>query len=132
LRRVQEHNGFWQGVSGAPLEDETDVVAAAREVAEETGLTMAEPIRLDYRYEFSVEPHWRRLYAPGVETITEEVYAVKAPSDWEPTLEPREHEEYRWCAFDEAEKMLVWRENIEALRVLRRRLSSPGQKPGIR
>ena len=38
LRRTLERGGFWQGITGAPLEGESDAAAAVRETREETGL----------------------------------------------------------------------------------------------
>lgn len=124
LRRIPEHDGFWQGVSGAPEWGEPDDTAAVREVREETGLEVSERLMpVGYRYELrkaEVEGWaaavWERLYGLGVETVPEEVYAAEASADWEPTLAPSEHDAHRWCTLDEALDLLKFEENREALR----------------
>jgi dihydroneopterin triphosphate diphosphatase len=122
---VPEHGGFWQGVTGAPEGEETDVEAAVREVFEETGFRVrVEP--LDFRYELyrrpETEQQWLELYGPGIDAVPEDTFAAEAPPGIDPTLAPSEHDDFRWCSFDEAEALLKWEENKQALRVLRGRL----------
>jgi diaminopimelate epimerase len=131
LRRTPEHDGFWQGVSGAPEWGEPDEEAAVREVQEETGLDVSERLLpVGYRYELrkaEVEgwaaAAWERLYGLGVENVPEEVYAAEAPAGWEPTLAPEEHDAHRWCTLDEALELLKFEENREGLRVAARSLA---------
>jgi 8-oxo-dGTP pyrophosphatase MutT (NUDIX family) len=125
LRRIPANGGFWQGVTGAPEGDETDAEAGVREVLEETGFrVMVEP--LDFRYQLvrrpEAEQQWLELYGPGVDTVPEETFAAEVPQGVDPTLAPSEHDAFRWCSFDEAEPLLKWEENKQALRVLRERL----------
>jgi 8-oxo-dGTP pyrophosphatase MutT (NUDIX family) len=57
LRRTRERGGFWQGITGAPLPGETDVAAAVREVAEETGYAVRDTLRpLDITYTYRLPP----------------------------------------------------------------------------
>jgi diaminopimelate epimerase len=129
LRRVERLGGFWQGVTGAPDWGESDVDAAAREVWEETGFDVS--VRpLGYRYELRRDEAeewsaalWDRVYEPGVQTISEEVYAAEAPAGQEPELAPNEHDEYRWCALEEALALLKFEENREGLRRAARSLT---------
>jgi 8-oxo-dGTP pyrophosphatase MutT (NUDIX family) len=126
LERTAEHGGFWQGVTGAPEWGESDDEAARRELREETRLD-AEPRAVGFRYELrAVEPaqsgRWRELYGPGIEAVPEEVYAIAAPTDWEPTLDQREHAAYRWCLLDEALSLLTWDDNRKALEAVARLL----------
>ncbi len=117
LRRTRELGGFWQGVTGAPEPGESDTDAAVREVREETGFDVSGTIRpVGYRYELRPGPHnlyWSTLYAPGVESVPEEVFVAEVGGD--PTLEPREHMEFRWCSLAEALELLHYAENREAL-----------------
>jgi 8-oxo-dGTP pyrophosphatase MutT (NUDIX family) len=125
IRRIPEHGGFWQGVTGAPEPGESDKEAALREVREETGFDVrVEP--LDFRYELYCSPEaeqqWLELYGPGVDTVAEETFAAEVPPGMVPTLAPAEHDAFRWCSFDEALGLLKWDENRRALEVLRERL----------
>jgi lipoyl(octanoyl) transferase len=118
LRRTPELGGFWQGVTGAPEPGEADLDAAIREVREETGYDVADSIRpVDYRYEIRSGPdslYWSTLYAPGVEAVPEEVFMAEA-GPGEPTLQPGEHTEFRWCRLDEALELLHYPDNRTAL-----------------
>jgi 8-oxo-dGTP pyrophosphatase MutT (NUDIX family) len=127
MHRVPRGGGFWQGVTGAPLWDESDEQAAAREVREETGFEVEiEP--LDFRYELHRKEEdaelWARLYEPGTKIIPEECYAAEVPPGSEPTVDRVEHDEYRWCSFEEAAGLLKWEENRRALSVLGERLNA--------
>jgi diaminopimelate epimerase len=126
LRRIERLGGFWQGVTGAPEWGESDMDAAVREAFEETGLEAGGGMRIaDYRYVLrrpSQAAEWDRLYGPGVETVPEEVFAAEAPAGWEPTLS-WEHDDYRWCALEEALGLLKFEENREGLRKAARSLS---------
>jgi 8-oxo-dGTP pyrophosphatase MutT (NUDIX family) len=118
LRRTPELGGFWQGVTGAPERDESDLDAAIREVREEAGYDVAGTIQpVGYRYELRPGPHnlyWSTLYAPGVESVPEEVFVAEV-GDGEPTLEPHEHTEFRWCSLAEALELLHYPQNRTAL-----------------
>jgi 8-oxo-dGTP pyrophosphatase MutT (NUDIX family) len=125
IRRIPEQGGFWQGVTGAPEPGESDEEAAVREVFEETGFRVeVEP--LDFRYELYCSPEarqqWLDLYGPGIDTVPEETFAAEVPGGIDPTLAPAEHDDFRWCSFEEADGLLRWKENREALEVLRGRL----------
>ena len=125
LRRIPALGGFWQGVTGAPEWGEADEEAAVREVREETGFDVSVEA-LDFRYDLhrreESRDEWLRLYGPGVEVVPEEAYAAEVPAGAEPVLTPVEHGAYRWCSFEEADRMLKWKDNRRALRVLAARL----------
>jgi len=127
LRRVSRGGRFWQGVTGAPEWGEPDEQAAVREVREETGFDV-EIVPLDFRYELHRKEDdaelWDRLYEPGTKIIPEECYTAEVPSGSEPTIDPVEHDEYRWCSFEEADALLKWEHNREALAVLGEKLST--------
>jgi len=44
----------------------------------------------------------------------------------EPQLDPLEHDEWRWCRFEEALELLYWPENKEALRHCHKILAARG------
>ena len=67
-------------------------------------------------YPLTEEPADRReQYDPSVAEVTVSCFRAGAPDDWIPTLD-WEHDEYRWCAPDEAAAALRWPETARALR----------------
>ena len=121
LKRTEQHGAFWQGVSGAPEWDESDIEGAIREVLEETGFLVADDIAaVGVRYVILRETYadrdeWDRLYGPSVDAVPEEVYVAGVPLANDPTLAPYEHDDFRWCSFDEALELLSWESNRDAL-----------------
>ena len=72
-------------------------------------------LRLPQRYD--VEPRFQPLYAPGEYTVTVASFVAQAPDGWEPTLN-HEHDDYRWCSFDDALALLYWPEMKDSLRAV--------------
>ena len=71
LRRTPERGGFWQGITGAPLEGESDAAAAVRETRAETGLDVRETlVALGLEYAYGLDParagRWADVYGRGV------------------------------------------------------------------
>jgi len=129
LHRIPEREGFWQGVSGGVEWGEALADAARRELFEETGLRPVKLRRIDCSYTFPVQEEWRQLYSPsvspGVTEIVEHVF-VAAVEGEEPVITPEEHDEWHWCTYKEALALLVWPENIEALKCCQRVLEGGG------
>ncbi len=117
LRRTPEAGGFWRGVTGALEYGESFEEAARRELFEETGFIPNELVRIDYSYTFPMEDQWQRKYSPDVREIVEHVFlAFLNAGASEPKSDPREHDRWAWCPFEEALKKLRWPGNIEALK----------------
>jgi dihydroneopterin triphosphate diphosphatase len=116
LHRAPHRDPFWQGVTGAAEPDEAIVETARRELREETGYNVEHVIALDYSYTFPVAERWRELYAADVTEIREHVFIAELTGTTQPTIDPREHDDWRWCSFEEAVRLLSWPENICALR----------------
>jgi 8-oxo-dGTP pyrophosphatase MutT (NUDIX family) len=103
LLRSESQGGYWHGVAGGIEDGESPAEAAARELAEETGL-VAEPVDLERSYVY--------------DTVTVHCFQTEAPEGWEPTLD-WEHDEHRWCSLEEANALLHWPEPREVLRELK-------------
>jgi 8-oxo-dGTP pyrophosphatase MutT (NUDIX family) len=113
LKRLPERNGFWQPVTGGMEEGETQEETLRREVIEETGVkNILAVIRSLCYFEFS-DPNLNQEY----------VYGVEVSSSEEIVLDRKEHNEYRWCSFQEALQLLNWKENKEALKRLNKILT---------
>jgi lipoyl(octanoyl) transferase len=120
LRRTPARGGFWQRITGAPLRGETDEAAAVREVLEETGWDVTgsiQPLDVSYSYALRDElrDHWNRVYGPDVAEVAVVSFAAEAPTELDPTLEPREHDCFGWFQFEEAVALLDWPVEHDAL-----------------
>jgi 8-oxo-dGTP pyrophosphatase MutT (NUDIX family) len=120
MHRSPGCGGYWHLVAGGIEDGETAAATARRELQEETGLDT--PVRaFGWRYDYSIAEEPERIadFAPGTDRITVDVFVVEAPAAWEPELN-WEHDEYRWCGPDEADRLLRWPEPRElAARLLR-------------
>ena len=119
--------GFWQSVTGSlDAEDEPPAEAAWREAAEETGLGAAQGgVLSDWRHEivYTIYPHWRHRYAPGVSTNTEHWFGLCLPGPVAPVLNPREHTAHAWLPWERAAERCFSPSNAEAIRTLPGRLA---------
>ncbi|MBM7621923.1 tRNA nucleotidyltransferase (CCA-adding enzyme) [Bacillus tianshenii] len=91
-------NGHWGFPKGHMEEDETEIDAARREVKEETGLDVVilEDFKISMEYKIS-------------ETVKKEVILfLGRPNSTSVTIQESEIEMYRWAAFPDAFKLLVY------------------------
>ena len=116
-----DYPDHWQSVTGSVEPCEALAHAAARELAEETGIdATAYGGVVDWRMEnvFEIYPQWRRRYAPGTTHNTEHVFGLEVPAPVKVVLAPREHLRHLWLPWrGAARKCFSWtnRAAIEAL-----------------
>ena len=126
-----DYPDHWQSVTGSVEPGEALAHAAARELAEETGIdATAYGGVVDWRMEnvFEIYPQWRRRYAPGTTHNNEHVFGLEVPAPVEVVLAPREHLRHLWLPWrDAARKCFSWtnRAAIEALPHHARRRTPP-------
>lgn len=115
--------GFWQSVTGSlDAETEDPRVAAAREVAEETGIVVGSTAVPDSALSdwqlanvYEIYPVWRHRYAPGVTHNTEQVFGLRVPREIPVVLSPREHVQHAWLPWKEAADRCFSPSNAEAI-----------------
>jgi dihydroneopterin triphosphate diphosphatase len=113
--------GFWQSVTGSlDVPDEDLALAAAREVFEETGISVnqlpANALQnMHQEIEYEIYPEWRFRYAPGVTRNIEHWFALEVPDNTAVKLAPREHVAYEWLPYEEAAKKCFSPSNGEAI-----------------
>jgi len=115
LKRIKNRGGFWQGVTGAPENEETLSEAAKRELYEETGFSPSNLIKTDISYIISMEDRWIDIYPEGTEEIPEYLFIAKIEELSPPKIDPIEHNDWKWCPYEEAMNLLSLEDNKRAL-----------------
>jgi dATP pyrophosphohydrolase len=116
-----DRGGFWQSVTGSlDSPDENLALAAAREVFEETGISVNQLPEgalqnMHHQIEYEIYPEWRFRYPQGVTRNTEHWFALEVPDDIQIKLAPREHVAYEWLPFELAAKKCFSPSNGEAI-----------------
>ncbi len=112
--------GFWQSVTGSlDALDEPPMLAAQREVWEETGLDATQPgcTLHDWYLQnvYDIYPRWRHRYAPGVVRNTEHVFGLQVPAGLPVRLNPSEHVAFQWLPYRAAADLCTSASNAEAV-----------------
>ena len=111
IKRVPSDGGFWQTVTGTVHDSESLVDACFREMNEECGIGYENVVNIDGPfYDFE----WNKN---GVK-IREFVYVAEVESNSNVTLEPSEHDNYKWCSADELFSTLEKAENLKAAHIV--------------
>jgi dATP pyrophosphohydrolase len=121
LLERKDHPGYWQSVTGSlDAPDEPLIVAAARELLEETGIDVSTlpPNALqsmNQQIQYEIYPQWRHRYAEGVTENTEHWFKVLLPDRVTVTLAPREHTAYQWQPIEVAASLCFSPSNQQAI-----------------
>jgi len=109
LERVRPA-GAWQSVTGSLKWGESASTAAARELAEETGLENLPVVDCHRSNSFAILPAWGgRTFAPGVTHNEESVFRVMVQEAGAIRLNPQEHTRAMWVPREQAaEKVFSW------------------------
>lgn len=129
LRRAKPFD-FWQSITGSLRDHESHAEAAARELAEETGL-IGEGV-LEYSgisRQFVIDPRWRDRFAPGVVENIEFEWHYRLVAERSIRLCDREHSDYRWVPLAEAIGEVWSWTNRAALEVLRHQFEPLANNP---
>ncbi len=120
LKRTEERGGFWQGVTGHPEGKESIEQAAARELLEETGFIPNFLIKTDFSYKIKIEESAKDIFPEGTTELDEYVFVARIDQKDLPSIDSYEHTEWKWCSYEEAQKLLFWEENKQALEYVRK------------
>ena len=123
LKRVKDRGGFWQGVTGAPEGDETLYEAAKRELHEETGFSSVKLIKTDISYIIPMEDRWKDIYPEGIKQIPEYLFIAITHQVGPPKIDPIEHNNWKWCSYEDAMNLLSLEDNKRALEHVQKFLS---------
>ncbi|MBP9674940.1 MAG: NUDIX domain-containing protein [Bacteriovoracaceae bacterium] len=86
----KKRGNFWQNITGSVETTEDPFDAAWREAQEETGFSLAQNNLKDLHYSFSF------LDKKKNKNFTEYVFALPLEHKKTPTLDPNEHEDFKW------------------------------------
>jgi dATP pyrophosphohydrolase len=124
-----DHPGYWQSVTGSRDSEESLTETALREVCEETGLDARSYPLSDWQTQnvYEIYPHWRYRYQPGVTHNTEHVFGLQLPHTVDIKLEPREHLNFQWLAWQDAADKVFSPSNRAAILELPQRVHRKSQ-----
>jgi 8-oxo-dGTP pyrophosphatase MutT (NUDIX family) len=113
LKRIKEDGGFWQPMTGTLNDGESLENCLIRELDEETGIKeYARIIKNVGKFE------WIK---PKKGTMIEYVFGIEVDKNIEVKISD-EHDDFEWCAIDEALKKLEKRNNRNAFMTLDKKL----------
>lgn len=114
IKRCEKDGGFWQGVTGTLEEGEKLKDCLIREIKEELGITYINNIS-----EIKETIQWAKK--TGF-IITEYVFLIEIDRNINIILSD-EHEDYKWCEFNEAYQLLEKENNKNTLKLINSELN---------
>ena len=127
LKRIISRGGVWQGVTGAPENNETIAEGAKRELYEETGYRSFNLIKTDVSYTIPMQDKWKDIYPEDTSEIPEYLFIAKIDEPGPPQIDPIEHDRWKWCEYEEAVNLLSWENNKNALEIVHKFLREEKQ-----
>lgn len=115
LKRPKKDGGVWQTVTGGVEKGEDFIEGALREAEEESGFQFShepQPLGMQYEFEGRWGPAEEVAYSLRVLSTENSAPADQPPT---PTIDPKEHCEYRWCDPMEAHRLVYYDKNKEAI-----------------
>ena len=110
LQTNEQRGRFWQNVTGKVEGEETFEEGGLREAIEETQLnieTIVDIVDLGLSYDFT-DQRGRKVH--------EKSFLIICDKMWDITIDPKEHQAYKWINQDEVEEGIVkFRSNLETL-----------------
>ena len=110
LKTNDRRGGFWQNVTGKLEDNETFEEGGLREAIEETNLnieSIMDLLSLGLSYEFTDQRERK---------VREESFLIILDQKWDITIDPHEHQEYKWIGIDEIHPGIVkFESNYETL-----------------
>lgn len=115
IKRSEKDGGFWQGVTGTLEEGEKLKECLIREIKEELGI-----VNINKISEIEEIIQWAKK--TGF-MITEYVFSVELDRNINVTLS-EEHNDYKWCDFNEAYQWLGKDNNKNTLKMINEKLNN--------
>lgn len=110
LQMNTRRNHYWQNVTGSVENNESYKDAAIREAQEETGLELEnieKVITVPIEFEFTDQRN---------NQVHEKVFFIQCKNQWNITLDPNEHEDFRWIHQNDLNRSCVhYQSNFDAL-----------------
>ncbi len=115
LLRRRSPQDFWQSVTGSLKWGEQAHAAAERELAEECGWVGLPIEDCGLTRRFVIQGAWRSRYDAEHSHNLEHWYSLRLPGRRAVNLNPAEHLEFRWLAWQEAAELASSSTNREAI-----------------
>lgn len=119
LKRNPDGGSIWQNVTGSVEDHETYEDGALRETQEETALKLESIVDIvEIGLVFKFVDRWKRK-------VEERTFLIVSDQQWKPTLDPKEHVDWKWVPLSEVSTdLLEWPSNsqtlLKAAQILRR------------
>lgn len=118
VKRIPEDGGFWQPITGTLESNESLTECIYREIEEEININKNQITSItDMFYQFT----WMKNKDTQ---ISEYVFGVELPDTIDIKL-GNEHDDYRWCSYDEAQEILEKDNNKKAFMEFKSRFMAP-------